>query len=279
MEEDNTLVSVYITTHNRSEKLKTALDSVISQTYKNIEIIISDDGSSDDTPLVAQKYVNNHNNIVYVRNEIPKGANSARNLALRCAKGQFITGLDDDDYFEPNRVEMFIEHWDETYSCLCDNFINIYSDGNKKKNYDRESSICLFNMLFKNSCSNQVFTLTERLRRIGGFNEGVKRLQDWDCWLRLVHEYGDAYRMNNLTYVMMHDCEIRVSNNATFSESYMNLVRSNINIYQDFFSNDFIFKYILNERKISYWDVFKLRRKEEVKCFLRTMLRSFKSQK
>lgn len=95
----NQLVSVYITTCNRLEKLKKALASVQNQTYTNIEIIVADDSSSDGTEAYMCRYIKEFNNIKYIRNNERKGACINRNNAISLAQGYFITGLDDDDEF------------------------------------------------------------------------------------------------------------------------------------------------------------------------------------
>lgn len=93
------LISIYIPTHNRRKLLERAVKSVQQQTYLNIELIIVDDGSSDST----WDYLNDiaNKNIRIFKHEQPLGACAARNLAIKHAKGKFITGLDDDDEFQP----------------------------------------------------------------------------------------------------------------------------------------------------------------------------------
>lgn len=102
------LVTVFIPTHNRAHLIRRAVLSVIDQTYKNIEIIIVNDGSSDNTPDVLNSLKLEYNNIHIFQHEKAKGACAARNLAIRNATGQYITGLDDDDEFLPHRITDFI---------------------------------------------------------------------------------------------------------------------------------------------------------------------------
>ncbi|HFO5175091.1 TPA: glycosyltransferase family 2 protein, partial [Escherichia coli] len=101
------LVSVYITTKNRPVFLERALKSVVNQTYKKIEILICNDGSDDcydkDYNAVINKYTTlfQNINIEYRKNIESLGACESRNLLIENARGVFITGLDDDDYFFP----------------------------------------------------------------------------------------------------------------------------------------------------------------------------------
>lgn len=267
------LVSVYITTHNRAERLTLAINSVLDQTYENIEIIVSDDGSTDNTVEVVLDFMSEYSNIKYTRSEISLGANHARNKALEIASGEFITGLDDDDLFLPNRVEYFVRNWDSCYSFVCDNFMDSGPQGVKEHYNDNSKCLISINMiLFRNKASNQVFTKTERLKKINGFNESLLRFQDWDCWIRLIAEYGSAIRFNEKSYIMHHDQVDRVSHNIESNEAYKFLVKENIDIFDSIHKN-FAAKYILKTMPIKWSDCFNCTSLREFKKVLRVTLR------
>ena len=113
------LVTVYITTRNRCRLLERAVDSVLAQTYKNYEIIVCNDASTDRTASFLEDMAKKHRNFRYYSTSEAKGACVLRNIAIKEAKGEFITGLDDDDYFLPSRLERFVEQFDVKYSFLC----------------------------------------------------------------------------------------------------------------------------------------------------------------
>ncbi|EME0158837.1 glycosyltransferase [Vibrio vulnificus] len=258
-------VTVYITTHNRCRKLIRAFYSVLLQDYDNLEIIISDDGSSDETQFYGEKLSKKFSNVIYVRNESPRGANSARNNALNIATGYFVTGLDDDDIFTKSRISLFLNCWNDQYAFICDNLENRYKNSYRddfKQNGNQ--SISTREMLLTNNASNQVFTKLEYLNSIGGFNEELKKFQDWDCWLRLSHRYGSGLRMNNKTYVMYHDEETRVSNNQKNEEAFKILVENNRIIYLNFYSNSFIERYLLEKKPANFLDIIHCRNFKEV---------------
>lgn len=232
----NELVSVYITTHNRLDKLKRAIESVKIQTYKEIEIIICDDASNDGTQIYLENLAKCDNRIIYIRSDENKGACYARNLAIKEAKGKFITGLDDDDEFTKERVSLFIDEWDEKYSFLCANFLEVYNDGRIKKYYKGGSVAGLKELLLENIASNQIFTLTERLREINGFDIRARRLQDWDTWIRLSAKFGEFKRLSTASYLMNHDHSIsasRVSTSYPFYKALNDLKERNISLYDE----------------------------------------------
>ncbi|MBE3667213.1 hypothetical protein BOO35_19340 [Vibrio navarrensis] len=229
------LVSVYITTHNRAGLLVRAVKSVLNQTYKNVEIIISDDGSSDDTKQKVLDLQKKHKNIVYVRNEVPKGANNARNNALRVANGKYISGLDDDDVFSKDRIEKFVTDWDDKYSFICGNMLMINQPHQKKLfNIPKSGQVCNYRHLLVNNCvGNQIFTLKANFEKIDGFNENLKKFQDWDCWLRMSKKCGPFKRLPHDTYLMYDDASSRVSNNLTNYQAFGELIKHNLDIYDN----------------------------------------------
>ena len=108
---NNPLVTVYIPTYNRKFLLERAILSVLNQTYHNIEVIVVDDGSIDGTRELLVEMAKKDNRLHYYFKENNSGACKSRNIAIANANGFFITGLDDDDYFEKNRVESFVEYF------------------------------------------------------------------------------------------------------------------------------------------------------------------------
>ena len=101
------LVSIIIPTYNRKHLLQRAIDSCLSQTYKNIEIIIIDDHSTDGTNDSIKEYMQKDKRIRYCKNKAgKKGANAARNTGIGIARGEFLTFCDSDDYLLENSIEV-----------------------------------------------------------------------------------------------------------------------------------------------------------------------------
>lgn len=96
------LVTAIITTHNRLNLLKRAIDSVFAQTYNNIELIVVDDASTDGTFKYCTQQPLHY---IFIPKEESKGGNYARNQGVRAAKGKYVAFLDDDDYWLPTKIE------------------------------------------------------------------------------------------------------------------------------------------------------------------------------
>ncbi|MCX7833896.1 MAG: glycosyltransferase family 2 protein [Ignavibacteria bacterium] len=98
------LVSVIISVYNRKRKLLKALESVINQTYQNIEIIIADDGSTDEVEKSISKYIYKLDNIIYFKHK-NRGPALTLNRGIKISNGDYITFLDSDDEYLPEHIE------------------------------------------------------------------------------------------------------------------------------------------------------------------------------
>ena len=101
-------ISVIIPVYNVEQYLEKCLDSILNQTYKNIEIILVNDGSIDKSGLICDEYSRKYNNIKVFHKE-NGGVSSARNLGIDNATGQYLAFIDPDDYIDVNMYEILVE--------------------------------------------------------------------------------------------------------------------------------------------------------------------------
>lgn len=203
LEQSNPLVTVYIPTFNRVELLKRAVESVRQQTYQNLEIIIVDDCSKDGTHEYLEEIKKQDSRIRYFIKEKNSGACVSRNIAIENAKGEFITGLDDDDYFLENRLETFINEWSDKDICLFSNISYKRSANSFQSNYRQamKTLVSQKDLLKANHIGNQVFTKTKNLKDLGGFDPHMQVWQDLELWYRLT-SLGRARRVRKELYIM-----------------------------------------------------------------------------
>jgi len=183
-----TLVSAIIPTHNRADLLERAIESVLDQTWENLELVIVDDASDDKTPQFLKSLSDQHKNLKVIRNQESKGAAASRNIAIQNAKGDFIAGLDDDDFWRPNRIELLMEEFQDGYSAVTSN--DRMDFGEKEIVWKKKPVITLHDLLYYNQVGNQVLTKKEYLQQIGGYDETLQSAQDYDLWIRLAHDFG-----------------------------------------------------------------------------------------
>lgn len=120
-----TLVSVIVPVFNREHVLRETMDSICNQTYKNLEIIVIDDGSTDNSLTILREYAEKDER-VRVLEQQHRFAGAARNLGMQAAHGKYFSFLDSDDLFEPSMYEMMVARAEETRSdvviCKSDTF-------------------------------------------------------------------------------------------------------------------------------------------------------------
>ena len=102
---DQELISIVVPIYNVSEYLDKCIQSIINQTYKNIEIILVNDGATDDSGIICMKYANFDSRIVYVEKK-NGGLSDARNAGIKLAKGEYLIFVDSDDFVENNMCEV-----------------------------------------------------------------------------------------------------------------------------------------------------------------------------
>lgn len=127
----NDLISVIVPIYNVEQYLPKCIDSIISQTYNNIEIILVDDGSTDRSSQICNEYAKTNSKIVVIHKE-NGGADSARKAAIKIAKGEYIAYVDGDDWIEPKMLE-------KLHKCMLDNNVKVVESGIIDSNGDNHS--------------------------------------------------------------------------------------------------------------------------------------------
>lgn len=177
------LVSVVIPTFNRAALLVKALHSVRQQTYPNLEIIVVDDASTDDTATAVQKI--DDLRVHYIRHEVNRGGSAARNTGIRAATGEFIAFLDDDDEWEPSKTEIQIKMLEAYDAVLCTS--NLIPGGLRR--YRGRTAVTLDDLRRGEFTSGGTGVLMARavVLKKTIFDENLPRYQDWDLFIRLAH--------------------------------------------------------------------------------------------
>jgi glycosyltransferase involved in cell wall biosynthesis len=224
------LVSVYIPTRNRSALLRRAVDSVLAQTWPEIEVLICDEASTDDTAEVVDDYARRYpGKFTYLRNDTPQGACRARNRCIERASGTYVTGLDDDDLFHPQRVQGLVDLYrrhEPSFACssfryfqTLDRIADLRERHYAAKDFDKIETLTLANLLYANLAGNQVLTELSRMKALGGFDESMPSWQDYDMWIRLADHYGPAVRTRHLLSFVDDDrSRARIRNSSKRAE-------------------------------------------------------------
>lgn len=184
-----TLVSVVIPSRNRNQLLRNAIGSVLRQTHGNVEVIVVDDGSTDDTQAVVQGMGDAR--VRYIRHESSRGASVARNTGIRAARGAIIGFLDDDDEWLPAKAEKQLAMLRDYDAVLC------CSDVVSTLQLSRRTVTTLTANDFRRSPfavgGTGVLVAWAYVFKEIEFDEALPRCQDWDIFIRIANKYRIGY--------------------------------------------------------------------------------------
>jgi glycosyltransferase involved in cell wall biosynthesis len=181
------MVSIIIPTYNRSRLVVEAVTSVLCQTVKDLEVIVADDGSTDDTRSRIESIDDKRVRYFYKANG---GVSTARNLGLEKATGDYVCFLDSDDLWPENFLEVMLEALDRNPDCgaaYCARTI-VYPDGSKIESYERQyckTGWLTEDLFLKTFIQTSTLCFRRDMLRGFSFEERLRNAQDVDAWLRL----------------------------------------------------------------------------------------------
>ena len=185
------LVSIVITCYNYAQYLSGCIESVLAQTYKNYEVVVVDDGSTDNTFEIAQPYCRKFA-VRYVRQE-NEGQASAKNRGIKESKGEFIAFLDADDQWEPDKLSKQIPLFAiQEVGVVYSRFVYIDNEGKSLPMEDpgkflepRRGKVTA-SLIYDNFIPfSSVIVRRVSFEASGVFDESLNMGIDWDLWLRL----------------------------------------------------------------------------------------------
>jgi glycosyltransferase involved in cell wall biosynthesis len=228
------LVSIYMPTKNRVALLQRAVESVLTQTHAPLELLVVNDGSTDGTKAYLDSVAAQDARLRAFHHETSRGAPASRNLAISSSRGEFITGLDDDDSFHRERIAALVQAWrareatGERFSCLFTQ--DLYRCGDQETVSVKPARVEYEDLFFFNTIGNQVFTRREYLIGAGMFDEQMPAWQDLDTFLRVLHRYGPALLLDRPLYLLDLDPRtdrISVGSKARILSAYRRLIGKN----------------------------------------------------
>jgi len=186
-------VSVYITNYNYGKYLKQSIESVLNQSFQDFELIIIDDGSTDDSKTIIELYENNPKvKVVYQNN---KGLTISNNIALKLSQGNFILRLDSDDYFHKDALKnLLIGFHSDEIGMVFGDWYEVDELGDvieRKQRHNFKKNVTLYDQpahgactMFRKSC----------LVKINGYDESITRQDGYELWLRFIQNF----KINNI---------------------------------------------------------------------------------
>lgn len=226
--------SVIIPLYNKAKQIKATLESALNQSFKDFEIIIIDDGSTDNSVDVVSLFKDDR---IFVYSQQNNGASAARNYGINKARGEYMALLDaDDSWYENHLYELkkSITHFPNA-GLFCNNYEIFFSEDLVQPahlNFNYSKDCLIVDDFFKASTTNSVawtsavgFT-KEIFNALSGFNTKLKTAQDLDLWIKMALNYSVAF---NPTITMSYKLHI---DNSLSKNEYNDIRYGFINSYK-----------------------------------------------
>jgi len=223
------LISVIVPTYNRAEHLTVAASSVLNQTYADLELIIVDDGSTDETREVSEQLCHLDSRVRYLYQD-NCGPSAARNRGIAAAQGIFVAFLDSDDRWEPTKLtkQLVLAESDAAIGVVYCDWEYINSSGEVSPGVDPPNvglptvyeSLLYYNLI---QAPSVALVRAACFDRVGLFDEALHWAEDWDMWLRIAKCYRFAKIPEPLVYLLQH-MEQSQRNTAGMADAYLALV-------------------------------------------------------
>lgn len=182
------MISVIIPTYNRGKLLLRALKSVLNQTYKDIEVLVVDDNSNDNTEELVQEIKDDR--IRYIKLSRNGGACIARNTGIELAKGEYIAFQDSDDVWKVDKLEKQLKYLKANNLDIVSCKMNQIIDENKINIFPKNTNLKDDSIYYKNSISTQTILGKKECFLNEKFDVRLLRFQDWDLAIRLKNKYN-----------------------------------------------------------------------------------------
>lgn len=218
------LLTVYITNYNYGQYIQQAIESVLTQNFQDFELLIIDDGSTDNSSLVIESYANNPKiKVIYQQN---KGLNITNNIALSLSKAKYIMRLDADDYLAPDALEKMLNVLknDSEVGMIFPNYFLVDKDGKQigeVKRHDFTKNVELYDQPAHGACT---IINTEYLKSVGGYDESYTCQDGYELWIKFISKYKVRNIQESLFYYRQH------GKNLTTNEDKILNTRRNINL-------------------------------------------------
>lgn len=197
---ENEKVSIVLPTYNRAQYIRKSIDSCLGQTYSNIELIIVDDCSTDETPEIINSYEDNR--IKYIRHTTNIGLPNALNTGFANSSGEYLTWTSDDNYYDTEAIKEMV-YFLKTRGCsfvYCDHYW--VNDENKYIHIKLPDTVALDKGNHVHGC----FLYTrEVMDTIGEYDPSTKLAEDYDYWIRVSKKFSMGHLSKNLYVYRVHE--------------------------------------------------------------------------
>ena len=227
----NPKVSIVIPIYNGEDYMEEAIESAVAQSYENLEIILVNDGSKDNTHTICEEYQKNYPKLIkYFRKE-NGGVSTALNLAIKNMTGEYFTWLSHDDVYYPEKVETQVNILNDFFKQGRDiENVILYSDYELINEKGKHISNVVFDSellnkkpaysLLRGSINGLTLLIPkEAFDTMGTFDESLRTTQDYDLWMRFLKKYTFYHHPDVLTKTRLHKNQTTNTSKVLMEES------------------------------------------------------------
>ncbi|MBP3776174.1 MAG: glycosyltransferase [Prevotella sp.] len=232
------LVSVIMPTYNASRYLADSIESILGQTYTNLELLITDDCSSDETKRILQQFSQKDSRVKVEYLKENYGPGIARNKSIERAHGRYIAFCDCDDKWFPDKLEKQIKHMTRKDCALCSSSYLICDDNNQITGINISPKHLTLGMMKRD---NKIGCLTAiyDIKRLGHkfYMPAIRKRQDWALFLNILKECQICFCLTEpLAYYRQRENSV--------SSNKLSLIKYNVNVYETVFGYSTIKAYL-----------------------------------
>ena len=250
------LVSVVVPCYNHEEYVEETIESVLNQTYKNIELIVIDDGSKDNSVQVIQQLADKYGFTFIYRSN--KGLSTTLNEAIGLSKGKYISLCASDDVYMFDKIETQVEFMEEQPEYgMCYGKVVYFEDSieNTSEYQNSNKQGWVFEDLLHDCFipAPSTFIRKDVLEELSGFDDKLW-IEDWDMWLRIAQKYQIGFIDEFFTYYRMHDTNI--------SKETFKMYEAEKKILEKYINNKH-YKKVIDKHKVMWFSLLSRSHKKE----------------
>lgn len=233
------LISIVLPTYNGARYLDEAINSILNQTFRDWELIIVDDCSTDDTPKIIRRYALQDSRIRMIRNDVNKRLPASLNVGFHNAKGKLLTWTSDDNRYLPealDRMQRVLRNSPDL-AMVCADCVFIDEKGNKT---DLMATYDEYHMLTWDTVGACFMYRHDVLDTVGDYDVDLFCVEDYDYWQRILKHYGHIERIPEILYeYRFHSESLTVQKRKRVLYQNSRLLEKNIDDIFNKFQNDF----------------------------------------
>ena len=217
-------VTIILPTNNGAKYLSDSVESVINQSYKDWELIIVDDCSTDETLKIANEFMQKDQRIVVVHNTINKKLPASLNIGFEMARGEYFSWTSDDNIYEKDAIKKMVRYLDTTPNIPMVRADMVLIDENAEVISESEEFDC--HKMLVNNCVGACFMYRRSVaQKVGQYDETLFCVEDYDYWIRIMEQYGTIGNIKEFLYKYRWHSGSLSSTKRNYVQSQLNEMR------------------------------------------------------